>query len=149
MKSLGAAAICGALLLACAPFHAADKPPLSSAAVTWEEIQAKPLPNGRARQVFQSRTATLDELELHVTTLPAGEGSPPPPQQAGGGGIIIKEGTGGGVQNRRGGPVGPGGVIFEASNDLHGLKNVGSGPSVYHVIRWTSPGMKSGADAPR
>src|SRR5262249_36588748 len=149
MKSLGAAAICGALLLACAPFHAADKPPLSSAAVTWEEIQAKPLPNGRARQVFQSRTATLDELELHVTTLPAGQETHPPHKHADEEIIIIKEGTVEAFQNGAVRRLGPRGGVFEAPHDPPGLKNVGSGPAVYHVIRWTSPGMKSGADAPR
>ena len=49
MKSLGVAAVCGAVLLASASFEAADKQPLSSAAVTWEEIQAKPSPNGIVR----------------------------------------------------------------------------------------------------
>jgi quercetin dioxygenase-like cupin family protein len=149
MKSLGVAAICGALLLAAASFHAADEPPLSSAVVTWEEIQAKPSPTGRARQVFRSRTATLDELELHVTTLPAGQESHPPHKHADEEIIIIKEGTVEAVQNGAVRRLGPGGVIFEASNELHGLKNVGSGPAVYHVIRWTSPGMRSGPDGAR
>ena len=149
MKSLGVTTICGALLLASAAFDAADKPPLSSTAVTWEEIQAKPSPNGRARQVFESRTATLDELELHVTTLPAGQESHPPHKHADEELIIIKEGTVEAVQNGAVRRLGAGGVIFEASNELHGLRNVGSGPAVYHVIRWTSSGMKSGPEAGR
>jgi quercetin dioxygenase-like cupin family protein len=37
--------------------------------------------------------------------------------------------------------VGPGSVIFQASNQLHGIRNVGQTTAVYHVIKWNSPGM--------
>ena len=31
-------------------------------------------------------------------------------------------------------------MIFQAANQMHGTKNVGNVPAVYH-IRWNSPGM--------
>src|SRR2546427_345237 len=65
---------------------------LGSTAVSWEEIQARPL-SGRARQVFKDPTATLDELEMHVTTLPAGQTSHPPHKHPDEELIIVKEGT--------------------------------------------------------
>ncbi len=37
--------------------------------------------------------------------------------------------------------VGPGSVIFQAANQMHGMRNVGDVPAVYHVMRWNSPGM--------
>jgi mannose-6-phosphate isomerase-like protein (cupin superfamily) len=38
--------------------------------------------------------------------------------------------------------VGPGSVIFQASNQMHSIRNVGSTPATYHVIQWQPPGMK-------
>ena len=32
-------------------------------------------------------------------------------------------------------------MIFQAANQMHGMKNVGDVPAVYHVMRWNSPGM--------
>ena len=32
-------------------------------------------------------------------------------------------------------------AVFQASNQLHGIKNAGAGPATYHVINWSSPGM--------
>jgi hypothetical protein len=36
--------------------------------------------------------------------------------------------------------------MFMASNELHGVKNVGDKPATYYVVNWHSPGMleKSG-----
>ena len=52
--------------------------------------------------------------------------------------IIVQQGTvevfSEGTKTR----VGPGSVIFHASNHLHGLTNVGDTPATYHVINWQS-----------
>jgi len=34
--------------------------------------------------------------------------------------------------------VGPGAVVFNASNEMHSLRNVGDTPATYHVINWTT-----------
>jgi quercetin dioxygenase-like cupin family protein len=35
-----------------------------------------------------------------------------------------------------------GSIIFFASNDLHGMRNIGDGQTSYFVLRWTSPGKE-------
>ena len=142
MRKLGlvlAAFLTGALSTSSAA--PAGPPVLSSTAVTWEEIQAKGPAGSRARQVFKNPTATLDELELHVTTLPPGQDSHPPHKHPDEELIIIKQGTLEAMVNGETRRVGPGSVIFQAANQLHGIRNVGDTPAVYHVIRWNSPGM--------
>ena len=52
--------------------------------------------------------------------------------------IIIQQGTLETLSNGEWKRVGPGSVIFNGSNQLHGLKNVGSTPAVYHVVNWKS-----------
>jgi len=78
---------------------------------------------------------------MHVTHLPAGQSPHPPHQHADEEVVIIKEGTLEALQSGKTRKLGPGSVLFQASNQLHGVRNVGSGPAVYYVIRWTSPGM--------
>ena len=118
-----------------------ETPVLGSTAISWEEIQARASANGRYSQVLKAPTATLDELELHVTTLPPGQSPHPPHKHPDEELIIIREGTVEATVNGQTRRVGPGSVIFQASNQMHGLRNVGDVPAVYHVIKWNSPGM--------
>jgi quercetin dioxygenase-like cupin family protein len=112
-----------------------DPPILGSTAISWEEIQAKPA-SGRSRQVFRAPTATLDELELHVTTLPVGDSPHAPHKHPDEEVIIIKEGTVEAMVNGQARRLGPGSVIFQAADQMHGIRNAGDVPAVYHVIKW-------------
>lgn len=127
--------------VATSPAGPSETPILGSTAISWEEIQAKASANGRYSQVLKAPTATLDELELHVTTLPPGQSPHPPHKHPDEELIIIREGTVEATVNGQTRRVGPGSVIFQASNQMHGLRNVGDVPAVYHVIKWNSPGM--------
>src|SRR5215212_2016184 len=115
---------------------------MRSALFEWNAVPAKQTNVGAARQFFRSPTATLDELELHVTTLNPGLSSHAPHQHPNEELVIIKEGTVEALVKGEWIKAGPGSVIFNASNELHALKNTGTTPATYHVINWRSPGMQ-------
>ncbi|WP_310589302.1 AraC family ligand binding domain-containing protein [Dyadobacter sp. CY327] len=56
--------------------------------------------------------------------------------------IIIKEGTVEALVNGKMKQVGPGSVIFQASDQMHSIKNIGKTPTTYHVFSWHSAEMK-------
>lgn len=135
-----------ALLAACATLSVVtlaqtDKPLMGSSIFDWNTIEAKPTKIGSTRKFFQAPTATLDELECHVTTLNPGASPHAPHKHPDEEVIIVKEGTVESLVNGQTKRVGPGSVIFQASNQLHSIRNVGQTPAVYHVIKWNSPGM--------
>jgi quercetin dioxygenase-like cupin family protein len=115
---------------------------MQSTAFEWNTVAVKQTDVGSVRQFFRSPTATLDELECHVTTLNPGLQSHPPHKHVNEELVIIREGTVEVLVNGEWKKVGPGSVIFNASNQLHALKNVGTTPATYHVINWNSPGLK-------
>jgi len=117
---------------------AGQAPVMGSSVFDWNSIPAKPTEVGSVRSFFKARTATLDELEMHVTTLQPGKSPHPPHQHPNEELIIVMQGTVETLSNGEWKRVGPGSVIFNASNQLHGLRNVGTGEAVYHVINWKS-----------
>lgn len=125
------------LLLGLTAQGAGDKPQ-GSFTLSWEELQARPA-NGKSRSIVRTPTATLDELESHVTVLPAGEASHAPHRHPQEEVIIVREGTVEFFQNGKTTRVGPGGFAFMASMDEHAAKNVGDTPATYFVLNWKTP----------
>lgn len=109
---------------------------MRSGVFDWNEVPVKHEEVRTVRQFFQAPTATLAELELHVTTLKPGDTSHAPHRHPNEELVIVKEGTVEAFYNGQTKRVGPGSVIFNASNELHGIRNVGEGPATYHVINW-------------
>ena len=110
--------------------------PLGSQVFDWKDMTAKPNAKGEVRTVVRAPTVTLDELEIHITTLKAGEESHPPHQHPNEELLIIREGTVDALVAGEHKRIGPGSIIFQASNQLHNIKNVGTTPATYHVINW-------------
>ncbi|HVD90788.1 MAG TPA: cupin domain-containing protein [Vicinamibacterales bacterium] len=114
---------------------------LSSSIFDWNSFTAQANKTGAVRKVVQAPTATLDELEIHITTLNPGETPHPPHKHPDEELVIIKEGTVESLVNGQLRRVGAGSIIFQAANQMHSIRNVGDTPATYHVIKWNSPGM--------
>ena len=112
---------------------------LGSQVFDWKDMVAKPNTTGEVRTVVRAPTVTLDELEIHITTLKPGLASHAPHQHPNEEMLIVREGTVEALVNGQLKRVGPGSIIFQASNTLHNIKNVGDVPATYHVINWKSP----------
>lgn len=119
----------------------ADTDIMGSRAVPWDSLKAEPTKVGEVRHVFQAPTATLDELESHITTLNPGQVPHAPHKHADEEVLCLKEGTLEAYIGDQTTRVGPGSVLFFASNQLHGVKNVGTSPATYFIVKWNSPGM--------
>jgi len=116
---------------------AGNTPILGPKVFDWNEMKAVKTPTGEVRSLYKGPTATVDELEMHVTTLNPGETSHPPHQHVNEELIILREGECETLSDGKWIRVGPGSVVFNASNSLHGFRNVGKTPAVYHVINWS------------
>jgi len=121
---------------------AAQKRVQKSTVYEWTTTDTKPNEWGAVRQVMRTPTPTLDELEIHISTLAPGKSPHAPHQHQHEELLIVKDGTLETFQSGATRRVGPGGIIFQASNELHNVTNVGSTPATYFVIGWTIPGAK-------
>ena len=139
-RDLLVALIAASLTLGGVAVTSAQKPLLGSQVFDWTKLTATPNQTGEVRRVVQQPTATLDELEMHITTLNPGEASHPPHQHPNEELLIIREGTVEALVAGEHQRIGPGSIIFQASNQLHNIRNVGDVPATYHVINWKSPG---------
>jgi XRE family transcriptional regulator, regulator of sulfur utilization len=142
-RDLIAALVAAGVSYACA--SAAQEPGklLDSTAWTWDSMNARKTDVGELRSVVREPTRTLDELEMHITTLNPHTASHAPHTHANEEMVIVKEGTLRAHVNGREIVVGPGSVLFFASLQPHAVQNIGDAPATYFVINWASPGSKA------
>ena len=137
---LSAAAVASGVMLAFGQVHGF----IGSSTYDWNNLTPKPNAIGSVRTVMDGPTATLDNLEMHITTLNPGQRSHPPHKHPNEELIIIREGTVETLSKGKWVRLGPGSIILNGSNDVHDLRNVGPEPAVYHVMNWrtdkTPPG---------
>ena len=82
-RDLGVAVVTMACTLGVASWarsQAAQPAVMGSNAWDWASLKATPNKTGEVRKVFQAPTATLDELECHITTVKPHMASHPPHQ---------------------------------------------------------------------
>jgi XRE family transcriptional regulator, regulator of sulfur utilization len=140
-RDLFVALIAVSLTLAAVAATSARTDVMGSTVFDWNTLTATPNKTGAVRKVVQQPTATLDELEIHITTLNPGETPHAPHKHPDEELLIVKEGTVESLVNGEVKRVGAGSIIFQAANQLHSIRNVGDVPATYHVIKWNSPGM--------
>ena len=135
------AALSGLSMLAAfsAEAQAADesKGILGPTVFAWDQMQFHKTPTGEVASLCKQPTATVDQLEMHVSKLNPGMESHKPHRHVNEELIILREGQCETLSNGTWVKVGPGSVVFNASNSLHGFRNVGTTPAVYHVINWS------------
>ncbi len=108
---------------------------LRSGVWAWEEMKVQKTEKGERREFFKSPTVTCENFSIHATTLNAGEISHAPHRHPDEEIIVVKEGTVEATVNGQTNKVGPGSILFFASNDPHGLRNAGDTPATYYVLR--------------
>jgi XRE family transcriptional regulator, regulator of sulfur utilization len=111
------------------------KPLMHSRVFQWSDMQERPSNIGAVRNVFDSPTLTLAGYSCHITTLNPGKEPHPPHQHPEEELLVIKEGTLEVMQNGVTNQVSAGGMVFCASNELHGWRNTSSAPVTYYVIK--------------
>src|SRR3954470_7746212 len=114
-----------------------DQPIMGPTVFNWNDMKPEKTATGEVRSLCKAPTATVDQLEMHVTTLNPGMTSHPPHRHVNEELIIIREGDCETLSDGKWVKVGRGSVVFNASNSLHGFRNVGAMPAVYHVINWS------------
>ena len=129
---------CGALIGSALTLSAQSQR-IGSTVFDWDKLEVRTTATGSVRSVVRAPTPTLDQLEMHITTLNPGQVSHAPHKHPEEELLIVKEGQVETLQNGVATRCGPGSIIFHASNDLHNIRNVGSTPATYHVIQWRVP----------
>ena len=142
-RDLVAALVAAGITMACVSVAQESGGLLDSTAWKWQDMQAKKTDGGELRSVGRQPTRTLDELEMHITTLNPRTASHPPHTHPNEEMVIVKEGTLQAHVNGKEIVVGPGSVLFYASMQPHAVQNIGDTPATYFVINWASPGSKT------
>jgi XRE family transcriptional regulator, regulator of sulfur utilization len=142
-RDLAAALVAAGITMACVSVAQESGGLLDSTAWKWQDMQVKKTDVGELRSVVRQPTRTLDELEMHITTLNPRTASHPPHTHPNEEMVIVQEGTLQAHVNGKEVVVGPGSVLFYASMQPHAVQNIGDTPATYFVINWASPGTKT------
>ena len=106
-----------------------------SRVIRFKDIAVVKLDNGGIQRPVMSGTLPTGEfIEIHETVLPAGKTPHPPHHHPNSEWLFIQSGKLEYNDNGRMVAVGPGDIVFSASNVSHGLNNVGTTDATYIVF---------------
>jgi quercetin dioxygenase-like cupin family protein len=113
-----------------------ESPALASGVFRFSDLQPNTTANGSAeiRNIVNSKTPTGEQVEVHETTLHPGATPHAPHRHKHSEFWLIREGTVEITISGKPYQLGAGSVGFAASNDEHGIKNIGDGPATYFVV---------------
>jgi len=122
------------LLLSRASAWASELPALASKAYRFEDLAAAKEEHVTYRDIMEGRTHTGDYLEVHETVLEPDARPHPPHRHVGEELFLVSSGTLEATIAGKSTRLGPGSVLFVASNEEHGVRNVGTTAAQYFVI---------------
>ena len=122
------------LLLSHASAWAAEMPALVSKAYRFEDLPVSKQDRAAYRSILEGRTHTGDYLEVHETVLEPDARPHPPHRHPGEELFLVSSGTLEATVAGKSTRLGPGSAFFVASNEEHGIRNIGLTPAQYFVI---------------
>jgi XRE family transcriptional regulator, regulator of sulfur utilization len=134
--AVGASVLTGAAILAA---QSAPAGMLGSRVFDYTKIPVKKTAIGETRQVVSAPARTLNNLEIHITTLNPGQQSHPPHTHPNEELILLRSGTLEGFVHGAWVPMPNGSILLNASMDPHAVRNPSqTEPAQYFVVNWTS-----------
>jgi quercetin dioxygenase-like cupin family protein len=112
----------------------AQKPQLTSKTYAFDDLPVKKNGANASRAVLNGTIHDGCPLEMHITELAAGLAPHPPHHHGHDEVVIIRQGTLAVTISDKTTELGPGSIVFFASGEQHGMKNVGSESAMYTVI---------------
>ncbi len=115
--------------------HSEQPALLHSAGYSFDQLVIKRSSGGAiTRPVLHGKLPTGEVVEIHETTLLPGQMPHPAHKHLHTEFMLIREGNVQFTANGNPQELGPGGIAYAASEEMHGLKNVSSAPANYFVI---------------
>jgi len=118
-------------------------PVLEDGVVAWEDLKGEGDAPGTVAYVhYNGPTGQLATMCTGMVVLDPGASPHPPHQHPEEEILIIGSGTGVIDVNGQSTEVGPGAVMYCASNVLHGIVNTGKTPMTFYWSKWTAKGFE-------
>jgi quercetin dioxygenase-like cupin family protein len=108
---------------------------LPSSVIDCNSLPTAPTPTGSRVSVVSSPTLTFNALESHITTLNAGQSTAAAMVDPGDEFVVLKSGTVEVTVNGVAARLNEGSMFYWAPNDKRTIRNIGTTPATYQVIK--------------